>query len=160
MHKLVLFIMMVVFYMTIFALQIDEELAMNTLFRAKHSLNRSVHAAAQQLDGEKLARGIYSIHAQEAQTQALFYLQQNLALDAFNVPLAGSFLRSKVEVLLFEVINEEQFFPFIYTNPTYNYTVTLQRPGVIMIIQVVYPRIYNVVGPITWEIKGTSELVY
>lgn len=158
MYKLVLYLLLIVFFMTMLALQIDEEISMNTLFRVKHGLNRATHAAAQQLDEQKLAQGITSIGIQSAVDTAYDYLQTNLQLDVNNIPQQGSFLKSPVEVVVFEVINENREFPYNYVNNDYNYEVTLQRPGVVMIIRVEYPRIYQVIGPIRWYIKGTAEL--
>lgn len=158
MHKIVLYMLLLVFFMTLFALQIDEEMSMNTLFRVKHGLNRATHAAAQQLDEQKLAQGIMSIDPQAAEEEAYNYLQSNLQLDLDNLPLQGSYLESPVEVVVLEIINENRIFPYLYVNDDYDYEVTLQRPGVIMIIRVEYPRIYQVIGPITWVIKGAAEL--
>lgn len=159
MYKLIIFTLLSVFVMMLHALQVDEELALNSLFHAKHALNRSTHAAAQQLNQDKLAWGIVSIDEDIAQMTALHYLQQNLNLDVSNMPLPNAFLRTKVELLLFEVINEEHSFPFKYTNNHYDYSVTLQKPGVIMIIKVLYPRTFNILGPVTWQIKGVAETV-
>ncbi len=158
MYKLLLYLLLIVFFMTMFALQIDEEVSMNTLFRVKHGLNRATHAAAQQIDVHKLAQGITSIEIQSAEDKAYDFLQANLQLDVNNVPQQGSFLDTPVDVVVFEVINENHVFPYNYVNNECNYEVTLQRPGVVMIIRVEYPRIYQVLGPITWFIKGTSEL--
>lgn len=158
MHKIVLYMLLLVFLMTLFALQIDEEVSMNTLFRVKYGLNRATHAAAQQLDEQKLSQGIMSIDPLAAEEEAYNYLQSNLQLDFDNLPLQGSFLESPVEVVVLEIINENRIFPYLYVNDDYDYEVTLQRPGVIMIIRVEYPRIYQVIGPITWVIKGAAEL--
>ncbi|MEX1031246.1 MAG: hypothetical protein WDZ91_14555 [Paenibacillaceae bacterium] len=158
MYKLVLYLLLLVFFMTMFALQMDEEISMNTLFRVKHGLNRATHAAAQQLDEQKLAQGMMSIDSQVAEEKAYEYLQSNLQLDLNNMPLQGSFLESPVEVLVLDIINENRVFPYHYMNVDYDYEVTLERPGVVMIIRVEYPRIYHVIGPITWIIKGTAEL--
>lgn len=158
MYKLVLYLMLSVFYMMLLALQIDEEVSMNTLFKVKHGLNRAAHAAAQQLDNDKLAQGIFSIDTEKAEEEACYYLQWNLRLDADNVPLPGSFLRSPVKVMVLEVVNENHVFPYDYVNDDYDYAVTLSRPGVVMIIRVEYPRIFRVIGPITWLVKGTAEL--
>jgi hypothetical protein len=87
-------------------------------------------------------------------------LRANLHLDPNNDPLPGTFLRSRVEVLEFVVVNENQTFPYTYTNPAYNYSVTLQRPGVISFIRLEYPRTYTVLQPITWTIKAAAEMVY
>jgi hypothetical protein len=160
MHKLILSVLMFSFFMMMFALQTDEELAMHTLFHAKHALNRATHAAAQQVDLNRLAAGEHAVDPTAARAAAELYLRSNLRLDANNEPLPEAFLRAKVDVLVFEVINGGTMFPHTYTNETYQYEVTVSAPAVVMIIRVDYPRTYNVLGPITWEIKSASEMVY
>ncbi len=141
------------------AIQMDQELSMHTFFLGKHSLNRAVHAAAQQVDLQKLATGIYSIDESKAQNVASEYLQENLRLDSQFNPVPDSFFRSEVKVVLFKVINEKETFPYTYYNATYKYSVVLQNPGVVMMIQLDYPRMYQVLPPITWTIKGIAEIV-
>jgi hypothetical protein len=160
MYKLILFMMLMVYCMTATALQFDEEVAIRALFQAKHSVNYAAHAASQQIDGAKLARGIHSIDAALARQVAERYLRENMRLDENNDPLPDSFFRSRVNIAVFEVINENHAFPYTYENSAYDYRVTLQRPGVVLIIEVEFPRTYRVLGPITWRIKGCSELVY
>ncbi|MDF2661858.1 MAG: hypothetical protein K0Q94_4649 [Paenibacillus sp.] len=142
MYKLIAFLLLIGFVMLLHALQADEEIALQALFQGKRSVNRAAHAAAQQIDMQK------------------HYLQSNLRLDASNEPLPGTFWRSRAEVLVFEVINEDRTFPYMYANSAYDYSVTLQKPGVIMIVRLEYPRTYTVLGPVTWEIKGAAELIY
>jgi hypothetical protein len=160
MYKLILYILICALCMMLMALQTDEEIAMHTLFRAKHALNTAVHAAAQQTDKEKLARGIVGLDQTTARDAALRYLRRNLALDDRNQPLPGTFLRSPVTILALDVIDETNRFPFRYDNAQYGYSVTLRKPGVVMIIRLNFPRTYNVLGPVDWEIKGVAELIY
>src|SRR5690554_7630172 len=121
MYKLVLYLLLAVFFMTMYALQLDEEVSMNMLFRAKHGLNRSTHAAAQQFDKQKLAEGIMAIDQQAAEEIAYEYLQSNLKLDPANIPLRESFLESPVEVLVLEVLNENLLYPYHYVNDDFDY---------------------------------------
>jgi hypothetical protein len=160
MYKLLIYMLMGLLFMGIYALQTDEEIAMHTLFVGKHGLNAAVHAAAQQSDQAKMAGGVHSIDVNVARGAALQYLQGNLRLDANNDPLPGTFFRSRVEVLIFQVVNEDQAFPYTYTNAVYGYSVTLTKPGVIMMIRLVYPRTYKMLQPIVWTVKGASEIVY
>ena len=95
----------------------------------------------------------------EAIETAALYLQQNLKLDASGAPLPESFLKQRVEVVVFEIVNADQNFPYTYRNDAYDYEVTLQRPGVVMIVQIVYPRAFQVLDAIEWDIKGAAELV-
>ncbi|MFC3769557.1 hypothetical protein [Paenibacillus sp. GCM10012303] len=160
MYKLIAFLLLIGFVMLLHALQADEEIALQALFQGKRSVNRAAHAAAQQIDMQKLKEGIVSIDPAGAEQLAYDYLQSNLRLDASNEPLPGTFWRSRAEVLVFEVINEDRTFPYMYANSAYDYSVTLQKPGVIMIVRLEYPRTYTVLGPVTWEIKGAAELIY
>jgi hypothetical protein len=160
MAKLVFSVLMIVIWWMLHALQMDEELAMGTVHEAKRAVNRAAHAAAQQLDREKLELGLLSINPEKAEEVIVTYLQENLSLNADLIPVAGSFLRDPVEVRVFEVINEEAEYPYIYRNSLYQYEVTLDRPGVVLIVHVKYPRLFGVLSPIEWDLKGTAELVY
>lgn len=160
MYKLLLMVLMSTVIMSMYALQTDEEVAMHTLFHGKHALNRAVHAAAQQSDQVKLAEGIHAIDESKARAVALQYLQANLRLNAVNDPLPGTFLQKGIAVELFKIINDGEVFPYTYTNSVYGYSVTLERPGVIMFIRLAYPRTYSVMLPITWTIKGSAEMVF
>ncbi|MBP1990914.1 hypothetical protein [Paenibacillus eucommiae] len=159
MYKLLLLILMSLLYMTLYALQTDEEIALHTLFQGKHGLNAAVHAAAQQIDQQKLAEGIHSIDETEAEKAALTYLRSNLRLDGNNDPLPDTFYQSRVEVLYFQVVNENEAFPYTFIHPLYGYMTTLEQPGVIMIIRLEFPRTYSVLQPISWTIKAAAELV-
>ncbi|CAM3379292.1 hypothetical protein [Marinicrinis lubricantis] len=160
MYKMIFYMMLCVVWTMLMALQTDEEAAVQVLFEGKRGVNRAAHAAAQQLDEAKLAQGIVSIDEEEALRVAKQYLQKNLRLDEQLHPLTGTMLEDEVELLLFEVINETYSFPYTYRAPEYNYSVTLQKPGVVMVIGVQYPRAFRLLEPIEWEIKGASELVF
>jgi hypothetical protein len=160
MAKLVFSVLMIVIWWMLHALQMDEELAMGTVHEAKRSVNRAAHAAVQQLDRDKLELGLLSINQEKAEEAIVAYLQENLLLNADLIPVTGSFLRDPVEVRVFEVINEEAEYPYTYRNSLYQYEVTLDRPGVVLIVHVKYPRLFGVLSPIEWDLKGTAELVY
>jgi len=159
MNKLLLFLLISVFVMMLQAAQWDYEMAVHALFRAKHALNRATHAAAQQLDLDRLPEGVHAIDEARARRTALEYLRLNMQLDEHNRPLPGSFLRAEVEVLEWKVVNADEVFPYVHVNESLGYRVTLHRPGVIMVIRVQYPRMFRLLGPIEWELKGVSELV-
>lgn len=160
MAKLVFSVLMIVIWWMLHALQLDEELAMGTVHEAKRAVDRAAHAAAQQLDRDKLEIGLISIDEEKAEAALIQYLRENLTLDVELNPVPGSFLRDPVEVRVFEVINEEVTYPYIYRNDLYSYEITLDRPGVVLIIHVVYPRLFGVIGPIEWDLKGTAQLVF
>lgn len=159
MHKLLLIIAMMAVWLTTHLLQVEEEMAMKTLSQSKRAVNRAAHAAAQQLDKSALADGELRIHEGAASQEAARYLAVNLQLDGSGTPLPGSFLRDPVEVLVFEVINSEQSFPYVYRNETYRFEALFRQPGVVLIAKVVYPRAFSVLEPIEWEIRGAAELV-
>ncbi|AJY73855.1 hypothetical protein [Paenibacillus beijingensis] len=158
MYKLLFVIVMMTVWLAAHALQTDQELAVQTLFRGKHAVNRAAHAAAQQLDAAELAEGRLIIDESAASAQAARYLQANLQLDGAGNPLPGSFLKERVEVLAFEVVNGDRAFPYTYRSDLYDYDVTLHKPGVVLIVRLAYPRAFQVMEPIEWEIKGTAEL--
>lgn len=148
------------FFMALHALQTDEELAMQSLFQAKHGLNRATHAAAQQTDQEEIAGGVADLDPEAARRTALAYLRGNLQLDESLKPLPGSFLQTPVEIIALDVIGADRSFPYIYQQPLYGYSVTFNRPGVAMLIRLQYPRMYQVMSPVTWIIKSSAELVF
>lgn len=160
MYKLLLLVLMTTLFMSMYALQTDEEVAMNALFHGKHALNDAVHAAAQMSDPDQLAQGVHAIDEARAPLAAMRYLQANLRLNGANDPLPGTFWQHRVEVVLFKVVNSGETFPYTYRNEAYDYTVTLDRPGVIMFIRLVYPRMYAVLQPITWTVKASAEMVF
>lgn len=159
MYKLLLIVMMMTIWGSVHLIQVEEELAMQTLFMGKHAVNRAAHAAAQQLDAESLGEGVMKIAEDAAAKAAMRYLQTNLLLDESGAPLSGSFLRQSVEIKELRIVNSDQSFPYLYRNETYNYEVTLHRPGVIVIAHMEYPRAFRVLDPIEWDIKGAAELV-
>lgn len=159
MYKLLLIIVMMSVWISIHLLQVEEELAMQALFQGKHAVNRAVHAAAQQLDPEALGDGLLQIAPDAAAETAARYLQVNLRLDKNGMPLSDSIFKHPVEVVVFEVVNDDRIFPYTYRNDTYQYEVTLQRPGVVMIAHIIYPRAFQLLDSIEWHIKGAAELV-
>ncbi|MFD0673908.1 hypothetical protein [Cohnella sp. GCM10027633] len=160
MAKLLFGVLMTVVWWMLHALQLDEEMAIGTLSNMKHAVNRAAHAAAQQLDRDKLELGILSIDESLAEQAAARYLMDNLALDGQLNPLPGSMLRDSVEVRVFEVLDESLAYPFTYRNERYAYEVTFDRPGVVLIANVTYPLLFGVLAPIEWDVRGSSELVY
>jgi hypothetical protein len=158
MYKLLLFVMLSVVFTMLSSIQIDQELSMNTFFLGKHSVNRAAHAAAQQIDLLKLSNGTYSIDENEARKVAIQYLQENLRLNENLEPQPNAYLKSKIEIKLFYVVNENVSFPYVFNDPTYQYTVTVKYPAVIMIVQLKYPQAYNLLPPITWHIKVVAEM--
>ncbi|MGG1314855.1 MULTISPECIES: hypothetical protein [Cohnella] len=160
MHKLVFGVLMIVIWWMLHAMQIDEEIAIGTLYEGKRAINRAAHAAAQQLDRNKLEQGIVSIDEAKASAAALSYLQANLRLQEDLAPQPGSLLRDPVEIRVFRIINEDVQFPYTYINTEYDFQVTLDRPGVVLIAHMAYPRLFRALPPIEWELKGAAELVF
>ncbi|MBO7747854.1 hypothetical protein I8J29_27045 [Paenibacillus sp. MWE-103] len=158
MYKLVLVMLMAVVWMLLHALQTDEEMAVAALFQGKHAVNRAAHAAAQQIDPAALADGRLHIDEASARAEAGEYLRRNLQLDENGLPLPGTYWKERVEVVDFQVLNDDLTYPYTYRNEDYDYEVTLQRPGVVLIVRLAYPRVFSVMDPITWTIKGTAEL--
>ncbi|WP_438448498.1 hypothetical protein [Gorillibacterium sp. sgz5001074] len=159
MNKLLLYVLLAAFCISLMALQTDEELSMHTFFNVKHALNRATHAGAQQLDAAKLAEGIPDLDPVRARAETLTYLRANLRLDAELAPEPGSFLNAPVEIVALDVIGAGFTFPYVYEQPDYGYSVTLNRPAVVLLVRLRYPRMYNVMAPVEWVVKSASELV-
>lgn len=159
MHKLVAIMAMMTIWLLCHIIQVDEEIAMKHLFQGKRAVNRAAHAAAQQLDKEALGEGVLRLDEKEAAAAAMQYLQTNLLLDGGGSPLPGSWLREPVQVLVLEIINSEQNFPYVYVNEAYQYEVVLRKPGVVLIAGIKHPHTFRGLDPIEWTIKGTAELV-
>ncbi len=160
MAKLVFGILMAVVWWMLQALQMDEELALGTVFDVKRAVNRAAHAAAQQVDRDKLEMGQLSLEPSQAEAAALTYLRDNLRLDASFHPLPGSFLREEVRIERLAVIGDEVSYPYTYRNDDFEYEATFNRPGVVLIVHVEYPRLFGVLSPVEWTIKGAAEMVY
>jgi hypothetical protein len=158
--KLVFSVLMIVVWWMLHALQMDEELALGSVHEAKRAVDRAAHAAAQQVDRDKLEMGVLSVQPDLAEAAAIAYLRENLSLDAALQPMPDSFLRDAVEVRDFEVLDENLVFPYTYRNPAYGYEITLNRPGVVLILHVKYPPLFGVMSPVEWDLKGSAELVY
>lgn len=159
MYKLVLIVAMMTIWLMAHLMQVEEEMAMKTLFQGKHAVNRAAHAAAQQVDKEALGDGIARIDPDAASRAAVEYLRGNLHLDANGMPLERSFLKDPVQVLVFDIVNSDQSFPYSYRNEQYDFQVELKKPGVIVIAKVVFPRAFSVMERVEWNIKGAAELV-
>ncbi|OXM13779.1 hypothetical protein [Paenibacillus herberti] len=159
MYKLLWGLLMCGLWLYAQAAQTDEERAVRILFEAKHAVNRAAHAAAQQLDERELADGRFVLDERRALEEATAYLQDNLRLDEQGNPLPGSRLRQQVTVDAWHVVGRNESFPYTYQNSEFNYEVTLDRPGVILIIHVIHPRAFSVMEPIEWHIKGAAQLV-
>lgn len=160
MHKLVFCFLMVVLWWLLHAMQLEEEAALGTLHEGKRAIDRAAHAAAQQIDRHKLETGTLAIDPAAAEAAARVYLAENLRLEPNLAPRAGEWLTAAPEIVEFAVINEQHTFPYTYRNAAYDYEVTLRRPGVVLIVHLACPRIFGVIDPIEWDLKGAAELVF
>ncbi|MDI4647545.1 hypothetical protein [Cohnella hashimotonis] len=160
MHKLFFSFLMIVVWWLLHAMQLEEETALGTLHEGKRAIDRAAHAAAQQVDELKLEAGTLSIDSVRAEAAARAYLAANLRLAPDLSPQSGGWFTSAPEIVEFAVINEQYAFPYTYRNAAYDYEVTLRRPGVVIIVHLSCPRIFGVIDPIEWDLKGASELVF
>lgn len=140
------------------AVQQDEEMALQSLYQAKNAINRAAHAAAQQIDIDRFKYGQYWIDEQMAESTAKLYLQHNLYLDENLQALPDTFWQSRVQIVLFEVINADRTFPFVYDHEELSLSVMLEGPGVILVVELEYPRTFSLIAPFHWTLKGVAEL--
>ena len=88
------------------------------------------------------------------------YLQANLRLNADNDPLPDTFLRAGLWWNYLRLLMIMRYFLIRMWMTGSDYSVTLDRPGVIMFIRLEFPRTYTVLQPITWTIKSSAEMVF
>lgn len=140
--------------------QLDHELSMKAYYKGKQAVNHAAHAGALQLDEELLSEGIFTIEPELAFNMALQYMYANLRLDESGNPTDRSFLRERVELLHFEVLDATLAYPYEYSLSEYGYSTTFDRPAVIIVIRMKYPRIFSSNNPVEWNIIGSSQLVF
>jgi len=158
-YKLLLIPLMLVVSLTMYAQQIDQELAMKVYYKGKYAVNRATHAAVQQLDSFRLADGELFIDEDRAFDMAKQYLYANLLFDANGQPTAQSFIQSPIRILLFEVVNADQTFPYQYENPQYGIRLSLHKPAVVLVVALDYSGIFLRNDPVKWNIVGSSQLI-
>jgi len=156
---IVLFVILIPLLMLLYAYTTDSEISLQGYFRVKSGLNRAVHAAALQVNNDELSSGKRVIDPSLAQSEFLSYLQENLSLDDTLNPLPNTFLKDQVVIIDFKVENTGPF-PYHFVDTTNEVDIWLSRPGVIAIIEVKYPRIFSVLGPIAWKVNASHELIY
>lgn len=159
MYKVLLVIVLAAVFFTMYAVQLDQEAAVQVFFELKRAANRAAHAAASQIDLYALADGHILFDEAAAWLAAERYLQSNLNLDERLAAKDGSSLRGQVEIRVFELIDSTYTFPYRYEHEAYDYAVTLDKPGVILIIHAGYHRLFNVLRPISWHVKSAAEIV-
>ncbi len=121
-------------FFAVFALVSDIARVYAVKVAARHALNLSLRAASGQLDPDLLANPESPqayILPQQAGEVFDATLRENLKLDRWGNPLAGSVAGGPVEVSFFRVVNDVPF--------TYNwdgYSETVARPAVVGIIRV------------------------
>jgi len=140
--------------------QLDHELSMKAYYKGKQAVNRGAHAGALQLDELLLSEGVFAIDSEMAYLMATEYLYANLRLDEHGYPTSKSFLKERVELLHFEVLDATLTYPYDYRLSEYGYSTTFDRPAVVIVIRMEYPRIFSSNNPVEWNIIGSSQLVF
>lgn len=152
--------LMLVIWLMMYTEQLDHELSMKAYYKGKQAVNRGAHAGALQLEEQQLSEGIFAIDPEMAYQMATEYLYANLRLDQNGNPTSRSYLRERVEILHFEVLDASLTYPFEYSLSEYGYSTTFDRPAVVIVIRMKYPRIFSSNNPVEWNIIGNSQLVF
>lgn len=111
-------LLMLMVFLLFISVAVDVGQILAVKIKAKHSLNLSLRAAADQLDMEKLADPINPVlYILEVEAKAKFddILQKNLKLDAGFNPSAGSVAKDTVSVD-FEVFNSPGNYSYVDSN--------------------------------------------
>lgn len=83
----------------------------------------------------------------------------NLLLDEAGNPTAQSFIRKPVQIVHFDVLDASLSYPYHYKLDSYDFQTTFERPAVIVVIKISYPRIFSINNPVEWNIIGSAQLV-
>lgn len=159
MYKLLIIPLMLIVWLSLYAGAIDQELAMKSYYKGKHAVNRGAHAAALQLDSLALAEGIFQLDPIQARAEAERMIYLNLLLDEAGNPTAQSFIRKPVQIVHFDVLDASLSYPYHYKLDSYDFQTTFERPAVIVVIKISYPRIFSINNPVEWNIIGSAQLV-
>jgi len=159
MYKLLIFPLMLVVWLSLYASGIDQELSMKSYYKGKQAVNRGAHAAALQLDKIALAEGIFQLDPIKARAEAEKMIYRNLSLDETGKPTSQSFIRTPVQIVHFEVLDASLSYPFHYELDSYDFQTTFYRPAVVIVMKLTYPRIFSINNPVEWNIIGSAQLV-
>ncbi|MCR8657058.1 hypothetical protein [Paenibacillus endoradicis] len=152
--------LLLVIWLMMYTEQLDHELSMKAYYKGKQAVNRGAHAGTLQLDELQLSEGIFAIDPVMAYQMATEYMYANLRLDRNGNPTPQSFLKERVELLHFEVLDPSLTYPYEYSLSKYGYSTTFNRPAVVIVIRMKYPRIFSSNNPVEWNIIGSSQLVF
>lgn len=113
--------------------------------RLKNAANRAAHDASLQMDREELKEGRYVFDESEALRRFRHTLAENLGLTNELKPKPGTLLKDPVHVVYEDYIDESDSvtFPYRYENPKYRMEETVRGPAVIYVIEVDYPRYFQ-----------------
>jgi hypothetical protein len=132
-------------------LELDYDHATAMFIQAKQAVNRSVQAAAMQIDPESWAAGEPVLEPIRAESIFKDYLKDNLKLSTGN-------LKNHIGEIEVTIVDRSHSFPYTFQSK-WNDTIVFRSPGLFVSVQLTYPRLYKVLGPITWNIRGAEQIV-
>ncbi|NRD80843.1 peptidase M23 [Bacillus sp. BRMEA1] len=142
-------ILLVVLFAFIMSLQVNLDADKTSTFKMKNALELAVHDGALALSSADLANGkiVFDQNAALNNIQASLDTNLNLTSNAGYVytPNANSFFKNNLYLVDLEFIDDNvtTTYPYIYNNPNYNISKTVNGPSIIAIMTTDSPRWFN-----------------
>lgn len=163
---IIFFAWLTILFMVFSVLLLDFYTFYQKNIKIKEALNRSIKAAALQIDteisdsgGNNLAgMGIFLVNDTDAYPTFEDILKANIGLDDNLSPLDVSVLRTPISVLEFEILNDYENMPYEYHSPTLNDDYLVQNPGVFAVCSFEVQS-YFIKKQITFGKLASAELV-
>ena len=150
MYKLIAFIMLAPILVLLLIYEQDNHQASKSYFLVKQAIDRSVLAAAQQIDPATWAEGSPQLDVTQAEQQFLVYLTQNINQARLHI--------ARIDVKSISFIDPSHQFPYVYRASAAD-PITFQKPGLVVVCEVEYERRWRIREPLVWHIQGVAQLV-
>jgi hypothetical protein len=150
-YKIASFLIIAPLLVMLLLLQLDHDYATALFIQAKQAVNRSVQAAAMQVDLESWAAGEPVLEPVQAESTFKDYLKDNLKLATGN-------LKNQIGEIDVTIVDRSHVFPYTFQSK-WNDTIVFHSPGLFVSVKLTYPRLYKVLGPITWTIRGAEQII-
>lgn len=135
-------ILLAVFFVFVYFMELDQDMAGLLNERVKNAVNRATHDASLCIDKEVWADGKMVFHRQEALVTFNTTLAANLGLNPVDLnPKPNTMFTEKPVIELVEFIDDNSgvTYPYFYENPTYGIGKIIYGPSVISVVKIKKP---------------------
>ncbi|MCL4419644.1 hypothetical protein M1146_06140 [Patescibacteria group bacterium] len=145
MKQAIVFILMMVIYITLWLGQIDTTISEVAQSRLQKGLIRATHDAALQTQQDQMGNGLIIFNQVRALEVFKNSLADNMALLPETLdPKSSTLFKQRATIEYMEYIDDStgHNFPFLYENPTYNITKMVYGPAIVAVVSIQRPKIY------------------